>query len=121
MTAQTAALNLAADGIATNVTHLSLHSTGGGGAAGGNELTGGSYARRVEASGHFSYATAGSGTAALTGSVVFQGPGSTVTVVELGFWNGSTWLGSATLSASKSLGSGDTLTITAAPITVSAV
>lgn len=108
------ALNLAANGIASNVTHLSLHTTNGG-STGTGELSGGSYARKVP-----SYGTPSNGTVALSSSVQFDGPGSEATVQFLGFWNGSTWLGSAQLSANKTIGPGDTLTITAAPITVSA-
>lgn len=114
MAIQASALDLAANGIASNVTHLSLH-TNAGGESGTNELSGGSYQRETP-----SYGTPSNGTVALTSSVQFDGPGSNATVTHLGFWNGSTWLGSAELTASKTIGSGDTLTITAAPITVSA-
>lgn len=119
MAAQTAALNLAADGIADGVTALSLHTTDGS-TTGTGEISGGSYTRAAVTT-DFTYGAASGGTAALSGSVVFDGadaPGDTVT--HLGFWAGSTWLGSAELSTPKTIGPGDTLTITAAPITVSA-
>lgn len=109
------ALNLAADGIAENVTHLSLH-TDTGGSNGSDEVTGGSYAK-AEVGGDFTYGAATGGIANLEDPVEFGGPAA-ATVTHLGFWNGSDWLGSASLSAPKALTSSDTLTITAAPITV---
>jgi len=126
MAAQTAALNHAADGIANKVGFLALYSDAANpdlssGTSG--ELSGGGYARASAAATDFDYAAASSGTAALTGSVVFDGPASSTVVRYLGFWSNDgtpVYLGSAQLSADKTIGPGDTLTITAAPITVSA-
>ena len=125
MAAQTAALNHAADGIANKVGFLALYSDAANpdlssGTSG--ELSGGGYARAVETT-DFTYNAASSGTAALSASVVFDGPASSTVVRYLGFWSNDgspVYLGSAQLSADKTIGPGDTLTITAAPITVSA-
>lgn len=109
MAVETAALNLAADGIATNVTSMTLH------IANGTQITGGDYAAKTP-----TYSSASGGVAALSGPVVFDGPGTSATVTQIGLWNGATLLGMASLSASKTIGPGDTLTITAAPISVTA-
>lgn len=118
MAVQEAALDRACDGIAGNVTHLSLH-TDTGGTTGTDELSGGNYSRAAETA-DFEYNAATGGVADLDESVVFGGGSGENTVTHLGFWDGGTWLGSAALSASKTLTSSDTLTITSAPITVAA-
>lgn len=115
MAANTEALNRACDGIASTVTQLSLH-TGAPGAAGtDNELSGGSYTREA-----VTYAAASSGTADFTTDPEFGAGSIESTVTTVGFWAGSTYLGSATLSANKTISGSDTLTLTSAPITVSA-
>lgn len=115
MPANTAALARAANGLASTVTQFSLHTNDPGSNGTANEISGGAYERRPVA-----YGTTSNGTASITGNVVFQGPAGTPTVTHLGFWAGSTFLGWSLLSAPKTIGTGDTLTITAAPITVTA-
>lgn len=115
MSLSTAALNLAANGIAGAVTQLSLHSGDPGSSGTSNELSGGNYTRE-----NASYNPASGGTADLSASVEFGGPASSTQVQYLGFWaSGPTFLGSVALSSAKTLTSDDTLTITAAPITAS--
>lgn len=115
MSVQTAALELAAGGVATQVTELSLH-TADGSTTGNNELAGGSYTREVP-----TYAAGSSdGEYDISGSVVFNGPAAPATATHLGFWDGAVWLGSVALAASKVLGPGDTLTITSAPVVATA-
>src|SRR5690554_7884266 len=77
------------------VTHLSLHSTDGG-SDGSGELTGGSYQRQEP-----SYGSPSNGTVDLDGPVEFGGPATASTASHLGFWAGSTWLGSAPLAQPK--------------------
>lgn len=113
MAVQDSALNLAAAGVTGSVTDLSLHSADGG-TTGADELTGGSYARVAP-----SYDAPAAGTAALSGPVTFDGPGSLTTVTHVGFWDSTTWLGSAPLTESRGVGPGDTLSLTAAPVKVS--
>lgn len=117
MAAQEAALNLAADAIGDAITQVSLHTTDGS-TDGSGEITGGSYAKIATDANK--WGAPSGGTCALVGTLVFDAGTGPDLVTHLGFWAGATWLGSAELSASKTISSGDTLTITAAPITVSA-
>ncbi|MFL1427135.1 MULTISPECIES: phage tail fiber protein [unclassified Nocardiopsis] len=110
MAVQQAAHNRAADGVATTVTHLSLHTTDGS-TTGSGEATGGSYARKAP-----TYTAATSGVADLDDPVVFDGPGTLSTVSHLGFWDDTVWLGSVELDEPRDVGPGDTLTISSAPI-----
>jgi|SRR5690606_23962212 len=114
MAVQNAALTRAATGLVANVTALSLHTAAGGG-SGNNQLTGGDYEQEEP-----SYGSVSSGSANLSSSVTFGGPASSSTVTHLGFWDGSTWLGSVALVEPRTLGPGDTLTVTSAPIVVTA-
>lgn len=95
---------------------LSLH-TGDPGATGANEATGGSYARQ-----NAGYNAASGGACALAATVVFSAmPASTIT--HVGIWDSSgtpKFLQGATLAASKTLNSGDTLNLTSATNTFSA-
>jgi len=112
MAVQTAALNLAANGIGAGVTHLSLHSSDGS-TTGANELAGGSYAREVP---DYSDAAA-TGEDDLADPVTFGGPASPTNATHLGFWATSTWLGSVALAVTKTgFVDPDTLTVTSAPI-----
>lgn len=119
MAAQNNALNIAANAIADAVVKVSLHTTDGS-TSGSGELTGGTYAKiNTDTS---KWGNASGGVCALSGTLVFNGPGGSSAVTHLGFWaTGDVWLGSAKLSATKTIGPGDTLTITAAPISVAAV
>lgn len=115
MAVQTAALELAAGGIAVGVTAVSLHTTDGS-TTGSGELTGGAYTRETP-----SYAAGSSdGEYDIDTPIVFDGPAASSVVTHLGFWAGATWLGSAALAASKTLGPGDTLTVTSAPVVATA-
>lgn len=105
--------NLAADAIADDITHVSLHSADPD-PSGSNELSGGSYAQQA-----VSYDAAVNGTADISSNVTFGAPGSETTATHLGFWSTATFRGSVALASSKTLSTGDTLTITSAPITVS--
>lgn len=105
----TEARNRAVDAVAGTVTHISLH-TADGGSDGGNEVTGGSYARKTAA-----YPSASSASSDIS-SVVFDVPAST-TVSHYGLWDDSTWLGGAALSESKAFSQAGTLTLTSAEIT----
>jgi hypothetical protein len=93
---------------------LSLH-TGDPGTTGASEASGGSYARQTAA-----YASASGGANALTVTLNFTSmPAGTYT--HVGIWDSHGTpkfrLGSA-LAASKTLSSGDTLSLTAATLTV---
>lgn len=93
---------------------ISLH-TGDPGTTGANESTGGSYARQTAG-----YNTASGGACALAATLNFTGmPASTVT--HIGIWDSTgtpKFLQGAALAASKTLGAGDTLALTAATDTV---
>lgn len=93
---------------------ISLH-TGDPQTTGSSEASGGSYARQTAA-----YASASGGQNALTATLNFTSmPASTIT--HIGIWDSAGTpkfrLGSA-LAASKTLASGDTLSLTAATLTV---
>jgi hypothetical protein len=114
MSVQNAALNAAVAGVTAIVTHHSLH-TADGGSTGANEITGGAYSRWVP-----SYVAGAAGIQDIDTPEEFGGPAASSTVTHLGYWNGTTWLGSVALAASKTIGPGDTLTVTSAPIQVTA-
>lgn len=120
MAAVAAALNLAANAIAGAIAEVSLHSDDPGVNGTANELTGGGYERDDSAA----WNNASNGVASLNGTIQFNGPGtsSTNNAQYIGFWTtgGAQFLGSAQLSTPKTIGPGDTLTITAAPISVTA-
>jgi len=116
MAANNEALERACDGIASTVVSLSLHTEEPGGSGTTGELSGGSYTRES-----VTYAASVNGTADFTSDPVFGAGSSEATVTYVGFWaTGPTYLGSALLSASKTISGSDTLTLTSAPITVSA-
>lgn len=116
MAANTTALNQACDGIASTVAKLSLHYGDPGAAGTSNELSGGSYTKET-----VTYAAASNGTADFTSDPVFGAGSTEQTVTTVGFWTvGDVYLGSATLSSPKTISGSDTLTLTSAPITVSA-
>lgn len=120
MPASNASLTLAANAIKNAIAEVSLHSDNPGGEGTANELTGGGYTRDTSAS----WNNAVNGVASLNGTIQFNGPGtsSTNNAQYIGFWTtgGAQFLGSAQLSTPKTIGPGDTLTITAAPISVTA-
>lgn len=93
---------------------ISLH-TGDPQTTGSSEVTGGSYARQTAA-----YASASGGQNALTATLNFTSMPA-CTVSHIGIWDSAGTpkfrLGSA-LAASKTLASGDTLSLTAATLTV---
>lgn len=93
---------------------LSLH-TGDPGATGASEASGGSYARQTAA-----YASASGGQNALTTTLNFAAMPSCV-ITHIGIWDSSGTpkfrLGTP-LAASKTLSSGDTLSLTSATLTV---
>jgi hypothetical protein len=111
-----ASLGTAAYTAPTGAMKLALETTTGTNAAAGTEVTGGSYTRQTIA---FSAASAGS--AANSGSVSFTGmPAATVTGVEIYDSNGTprrAWVGA--LTASKTVGAGDTLSFATSSVTVS--
>lgn len=112
MAATNTALNLAVAGLASQVDLLSLHTDDPGGSGTANELTGGAYEREA-----VTYGSPSNGTAEITTGVVFGGPAAPSTVTHIGFWDDTTFLGSVTCT-NKTIGPGDTLTVTSAPITV---
>lgn len=117
MALNTSGKNAAANGVASNVTYVSLH-TADPGVSGSSEVTGGSpaYARLG-----VTWGTASSGVAAMTGTITFNVPAST-TITHVGLWNqavGGTFYGSAQLSASETYGGQGTYNLTALTITVS--
>ena len=96
-------------GARTTWTHLSLH-TADPGAAGANEISGGAYARKsipwdaAPSAGRLDTQT----------DIVFDGPGTQVTVTHVGYWTAvtaGTFKNSYALSQSRQIGPGDTLTI----------
>src|SRR5699024_9557538 len=92
-----AALNAAADGIASAATHASLHS-GDPGASGTNELSGGSPAYARQAVG---WDAASNGERQLDADYTFNIPGG-ATVAYVGYWTdatGGAFLGSFPLTA----------------------
>lgn len=93
----------------------SLH-TADPGATGASEVSGGSYARQTSG-----YNAASGGVAALAATLSFTSmPAATVT--HYGLWDSTgtpKFLQGAALSSSKTVGSGDTLQITAASETIS--
>lgn len=93
---------------------ISLH-TGDPQTTGSSEASGGSYARQTAA-----YASASGGQNALTGTLNFTSM-PTATITHVGIWDNAGTpkfrLGSA-LAASKTLASGDTLSLTACTLTV---
>ena len=114
MAATNTALNLAVAGLASQVVELSLHTGDPGGSGTANELTGGAYGREEVA-----YGSPSNGSVEITAAVTVEGPGREATVTHIGFWGESTtFLGSVTCT-NKTIGPGDTLTVTSAPITVS--
>jgi hypothetical protein len=89
---------------------ISLH-TADPGATGANEVTGGSYARLSAG-----YNAASGGVCALAATLSFNGMPA-VTVTHIGLWDSTgtpKFLQGAALAASKTLGAGDTLSLTAA-------
>lgn len=90
---------------------LSVH-TADPGATGANEVTGGSYARQAAG-----YNTASGGACALAAAVNFAGmPAGTFTHVGIWDTNATTpkYLQGAALAVAKTLGAGDTLSLTSA-------
>ncbi len=113
-----ASLGIASYTAPTAPLRLSLHTTTGSAAAAGTEMAGGSYARQSLAS---AWGSASNGSITNSaGAVTFSGlPAGTVTSAEIYDSNGSprrAWWGA--LSASKTVGSGDSLTFPTSSITV---
>ena len=73
------------NGARTTWTHLSLH-TADPGATGANEISGGSYVRKAIPWD----ATPSSGRLDTQTDIVFDGPGTQVTVTHVGYWTAST-------------------------------
>lgn len=94
----------------TSPVKISIH-TGDPGTTGANEAVGGSYARQAAG-----YSAASGGACALAAAVSFTlMPAGTFT--HLGLWDSAgtpVFLQGAALTASKTLGAGDTLTISSA-------
>lgn len=94
---------------------LALETTTGTNSAAGTEVTGGSYARQT-----ITFSAASGGSAANSNSISFTGmPAATVTGVEIYDNNGTprrAWVGA--LTASKTVGAGDTLSFAASSITI---
>ena len=98
--------------------YVSLH-TGDPGETGANEVTGGSYARQAG-----SFGAAAAGAVTTTATIDFTGMPS-ATITHVGIWSASTATASAnfvwggTLTASKSVGAGDTFRIATGDLDVS--
>lgn len=112
----TSGRNAAANGVASNVGYVSMH-TADPGTTGTSEVTGGTpaYARKAVA-----WSTASGGVASISGGVTFDVPGST-TITHVGLWStatGGTYYGSAALSASETYGGQGTYNLTALTITI---
>lgn len=106
----TAALDYAADAVASEAAEVSLH-TGDPGTSGASEVSGGSYARQTP-----SYAASSGGTADLASSVTFNVPGG-VTVSHYGLWDGGgAFLGGEALTTPREFASGGTYELTSAPV-----
>ncbi|HYJ33840.1 MAG TPA: hypothetical protein VE326_11525 [Candidatus Binatia bacterium] len=108
--------NAAANGVASNVGYVSLH-TADPGTTGTNEVTGGTpaYARKAVA-----WSTASGGVAAISGGVTFDVPAST-SISYIGLWStatGGTFYGGAALSATETYGGQGTYNLTALTITI---
>lgn len=98
----------------TGPVKASLH-TADPGTTGANEATGGSYARQ-----NANYANAAAAAIALTATLNFTGMAAG-TYTHYGLWDSTgspVFLQGAILAASKTVGGGDTIQITAAPSTV---
>lgn len=116
MALSTAGKNAAANGAASNVGYVSLH-TADPGTTGTSEVTGGTpaYARKAVA-----WSTAANGVAAISGGVTFDVPAST-TISYIGLWStatGGTYFGGAALSAAETYGGQGTYNLTALSITI---
>ncbi len=100
----------------TNI-YISLH-TADPGTTGASECTGGSYARQL---GNSSFAAAGSGSKASNAAFNFTGmPAATVT--HVGIWDAVTtgnFLWGGSLTASKTVGAGDTFQLPSGQLTAS--
>lgn len=111
-----ASLGIAAYTAPTGAMKLALETTTGTNAAAGTEVVGGSYARQT-----ITFAAASAGSASNNSSISFTGmPSATVTGVEIYDSNGSprrAWVGA--LTASKTVGAGDTLSFASSSISVS--
>jgi hypothetical protein len=102
-------LNSFIEGLTTAAAYASLH-TAEPSAAGSNEVSGGSYARKA-----ISWAAASSGTQAIDADIDFDVPSST-TVAYIGYWSaisGGTFYGSRALDASQTFSNAGTFTIAA--------
>ena len=89
---------------------VSLHTAdpgNGSTASAGTEVTGGTYARQA-----ITWAASASGSKAASGQPVFQVPAST-TITHLGYWRGTTFLGSRPLDAAQTYSTAGTYTATA--------
>ena len=95
---------------------LALSTTAGSDATAGTEVTGGSYARQTIA-----FSAASGGSTSNSGTVTFTGmPACTVVGIEIYDSNGTPKrLAYGALTASKTVGAGDTLTFAAASISLS--
>lgn len=95
---------------------LALETTTGTNAAAGTEVTGGSYARQT-----ITFGAASAGSATNSNSITFTAmPAATVTGVEVYDSAGSPrrcWVGA--LTASKTVGAGDTLSFATSSVTIS--
>lgn len=100
----------------TGAMKLALLTTNGSNTSAGTEVTGGSYARQT-----IVMASASTGSAANSGAINFTAmPAATVTGVEIFDSNGTprrAWQGA--LTASKTVGAGDTLSFAISSITAS--
>lgn len=109
----TAALNSLIDTFRGDITLVSLH-TASPGTTGANEVSSGSYAKVAE-----TYAAAASGSSDLATPLVFGPVAGAVSVTHYGLWAGSTFKGGNPCT-NRTLASGDTYTLTSAPITLTA-
>lgn len=116
MALNTSGRNAAANGVASNVGYVSLH-TADPGTTGASEVTGGTpaYARKAVA-----WSTAANGVAAISGGVTFDVPAAT-SISYIGLWStatGGTFYGGAALSATETYGGQGTYNLTALTISI---
>lgn len=110
MAFQDTLFNTALDAMAERITTASLH-TDDPGATGANELTGGTYARQA-----VSWNAASSAQVSISSPLVFEVPAGN-TIVWVGLWESTTWLGAIALNVPEPFANDGQLTVTNMSIT----
>lgn len=109
---QVTIFNTALTAMVDRIDSISLH-TDTPGASGANELSGGGYSRQTP-----DWSTPDGGVVEINDPLAYNIPAGNV-IEHVGFWEGSTWLGSAPLSAPEPFNNDGELTIQALSITMS--